>query len=93
MLDRIAAHPNVAAALAELGYQQARLDQLRALLDDMSQTNVAQAKEQGEAERATAAYNALIEQVRIAYNYIKLIAQEALKDDPQLIEIMGLGKV
>ncbi|MCP4538993.1 MAG: hypothetical protein GY832_17800 [Chloroflexi bacterium] len=93
LLDRIAAHPDVAAALAELGYRQERLDQLRPLLDAISQTNVAQAKEQGEAERATSAYNALLEQVRIAYNYIKLIATEALKDDPQLVEIMGLGKV
>ncbi len=93
LLDRIASHPDIAAALAELGYQQARLDQLRPLLDAISQTNVAQAKEQGEAERATSAYNALLEQIRIAYNYIKLIATEALKDDPQLVEIMGLGKV
>ncbi len=51
------------------------------------------AREQGEAERAPAAYSALVEQTRIAYNYIKLIATEALKDDPQLVEILGLGKV
>ncbi len=93
LLDRIAAQPDIAAALATLGYGQDNLDQLRALLDVVSQANVAQTKEQGEAERATAAYTGFIEQVRLAYSYITMIAKEALKDDPQLIEIMGLAKV
>ncbi len=93
LLKRIAAHPDIVAALAELGYNMDRIKQLRPLLDATSDARVAQAKEQGEAERATAAYQALLEQVRTAYNYIKLIAAETLKDDPQLIEIMGFGKV
>jgi len=29
LLDRIDAHPKIAAALAKLGYRKARLDQLR----------------------------------------------------------------
>ncbi len=93
LLDRIASHPDIAAALAELGYAQARLDQLRPLVDAISDAKVAQVKEQGEAEMATAAYNAMLDQVRTAYRFIKMISKEALKDSPQLIEIMGFGKV
>ena len=92
LLDRIASHPDIVAALAELGYAQARLDQLRPLIDAISDAKVSQTKEQGEAEMATAAYNAFLDQVRTAYSFIKMIAQEALKDKPQLVEIMGLGK-
>jgi hypothetical protein len=93
LLERIAAHPDVGVTLAELGYGKDRIEQLRPLLDAVSDASVVQAKEQGEAERATAAYQALLEQVRNAYNYIKLIATESLKDDRQLLEIMGFGKV
>ncbi len=93
LLERIADQPAIAAALAELRQDEEKLDELRGLLDAMRQANAVQAKEQGEAERATAAYSALLNQVRAAYDYIKLISKEALKDDLQLVEIMGLGKV
>ncbi len=90
LLNRVAAQPDIVTALAESGYDQAKLDRLRNLLDGVRQTAAAQTKEQGEAEQATAAYSALIEQLRITYSYLKTISKEALKDAPQLLEIMGM---
>ena len=90
LLDRVAAQADIATALAKMGYDQTRLDGLRSLLDSVRQASVVQIKEQGEAEQATAAYTALIEQMRITYSYLKTISKEALKDAPQLLEIMGI---
>ncbi len=90
LLDRIAAQPDIATALAELGYGQTKLDGLRDSLGAIREATAAQIKEQGEAERATAKYKALLEQVRVAYSYLKLIGKEALKDTPQLLEIIGI---
>ncbi len=90
LLDRVAARPDIVAALAGVRYDQPKLDGLRNLLDGVRQAAAAQTKEQGEAQQATAAYTALIEQLRITYSYLKTISKEALKDAPQLLEIMGM---
>jgi hypothetical protein len=93
LLDRIEANADVAAALAPVGVNTARMTGLRDLLAAMRQANVTQEKEQGEAEQATAVYHALIEQTRLAYDLMVIFARQGLADNPQLLELLGFGAV
>ena len=93
LLERIGANAGVAAALAGVGVTTARVAELRGLLDAMRQANIAQDKERGEAEQATAVFHTLVEQVRLAYDLLDITARQALSATPQMLELMGFGAV
>jgi len=91
LLDRMEANADVMAAMVQVRVDADRITELRNLLSVMRQANVDQAQEQGEAEQATAIFDALLGQLRIAYAMFIASAQEALSDEPQLLELLGIS--
>jgi len=93
LLAQIEHYPEVLEFLSRFGVNIERINELRVLLQAVRDAGTVQQKERGEAEQATVIYRELIKQLRLAYSTLRGIAKLALSDDPQLLELMGLGKM
>jgi len=93
LLDRIESQPEAMTALGYFGFTAERVAELRDLLDSIRQANITQQQEIGEAQQATAVYRERMDQLRLAYSILRGLAREALADDPQLLALMGMGRV
>ena len=67
-----------------------RIGLAQALIADVDTTTAAQAKEKGEAERATFTLNEAIDALRAHSSELAYAAEDALADKPQLREKLGL---
>ncbi len=81
------------AALAPFGYDQVGLEAEAALLQAVRAANLIQEKEKGEAQEATKLRDAKMDALDIWMADFKAIAQVALEEHPQWLEILGFGPV
>jgi len=76
-------------ALAEFGYDQARLEAEAVLVQAVVDANAAQNKERGEAQDATLARDAKLDELDAWVARYKKVAQLALEESPQMLEQLG----
>ena len=81
--------PELSAALVEFGYDQARLEAEAALVQAVVDANAAQDKERGEAQEATLARDAKLDELDAWVARYKQVAQLALEASPQPLEQLG----
>jgi hypothetical protein len=81
------------AAMSGFGYDQARLEAEQALLEAVRAANLVQEKEKGEAQEATKLRDAKMDALDAWLADFKAIAQVALEEHPQWLEILNLGPV
>jgi len=86
--DTLAAHPDFYDRIR--GLDAAGVTDAQALIADVDTTTAAQAKEKGEAERATFTLNEAIDALRAHSSELAYAAEDALADKPQLREKLGL---
>jgi len=91
LLAQIERYPEALDALARFGYNPDQITELRALLQAARDASAAQQKEKGEAQQATAGYRELLKQVQLAYSTLRVLAQQVLAGDPQLLELLSFG--
>lgn len=91
--QNLLANQDLASAMAEFGYDTAKLESENALVEAAVQANATQEQEKGEAQDSTKIRDAkLAEMDRWMLDY-KEIAKVALEDNPQLLKKLGFGAV
>ena len=83
--------PAFLAKMAEFGRTLAILQAEQGLVQAAHLANVAQEKEKGEAQGATAVRDAKLDEINEWLSDYKTIAQMALADNPQKLENLGFG--
>lgn len=81
------------AAMANFGYDQAKLEAEGTLIQAVVDANLAQEKEKGEAQDATKQRDAKLDEMDEWMSDFKAIAQVALEENPQWLEKLGFGAV
>ncbi len=81
--------PDFITALAEFGYDQAKLEAEAALVQAVYDANAVQDKERGEAQEATLVRDAKLDELDEWVARYKQVAQLALEDSPQMLEQLG----
>ena len=81
--------PDFITALAEFGYDQAKLEAEAALVQAVENANAAQDKERGEAQESTLARDAKLDELDEWVARYKKVAQLALEESPQQLEQLG----
>jgi len=87
------ANADLLAAMAFFGYNQTKLEAEAALLQAVRAANLIQEKEKGEAQEATKLRDAKMDELDAWMADFKAIAQVALEEHPQWLEILGFGPV
>lgn len=87
------ANADLMAGLAELGYDQAKLEAEQALVQAVVAANLAQEQEKGAAQDTTQARDAKLDELDAWMADFKAIAQVALAEHPQWLEKLGFGAV
>ena len=77
-------------AIAEYGITPAKLEAAKVEVEAVEAANLAQKKEIGEAQDATKARDAVIEELSTWLSDFVVIARIALEEKPQLIESLGI---
>ena len=83
------AQPPLVSALARFGYSPAKLTAEKALVDAVVTLAQKQAKETGEAQKATAARDAALNRLDTWVGELRTVVKVALADDPQTLEAVG----
>lgn len=84
------ANPDCLTALAKLGITQEKLETDQALLGVVDATRAAQTKEMGEAQEATAARDAALDELEAWVSDFITVARIVFEDNPQALEKMGI---
>ncbi len=87
------ADASLMAAMGNFGYDQARLEAERALVQAVVEANLVQEKEKGEAQEATQLRDAKLDELDQWMADFKAIAQLAMEENPQWLEKLGFGAV
>jgi hypothetical protein len=81
------------AALANFGYDRAKLEAEQASVQVVVEANAVQEKEKGEAQEATRLRDARLDELDQWLSDFKAIAQLAMDEHPQWLEKLGFGAV
>jgi hypothetical protein len=87
----LAADPSLLAEMAKFGYDLAKVQAEAGLVAAVRAANVGQEREKGEAQAATKARDALLAVLDEWLADFKAVAQVALADSPQQLEMLGFG--
>jgi hypothetical protein len=87
----LAADPSLLAEMAKFGYDLAKVQAEAGLVAAVRAANVGQEREKGEAQAATKARDALLAELDEWLADFKAVAQVALADSPQQLEMLGFG--
>ena len=87
------ADDDLIAALANFGYDQAKVEAEQALVQVVVEANAVQEKEKGEAQEATKLRDAKLDELDQWMADFKAIAQLAMEENPQWLEKLGFGAV
>lgn len=85
--------PAFVAAMSTYSYNQAKLEAESALVQAVAEAGELQDKERGEAQEATKARDAKLDELDQWLADYKAIAEVALADSPQRLEQLGFGAV
>lgn len=89
--QNLLADPTLLAGLARFGYDLIRINDEAALITALRAANVAQEREKGEAQEATQARDAKLDELADWLDDFKAVAQVALDEDAQQLEKLGFG--
>ena len=89
--ENLLTHANFMAAMAPFGYDQAKLEAEFALVTAVHTANTAQEHEKGDAQAATRARNAKLDELNEWVADYKVIATIALEATPQKLEGLQFG--
>ncbi|MCP4548036.1 MAG: hypothetical protein GY835_16345 [bacterium] len=85
--------PDLMAAMAVFGYDQAKLETEQALVQAVADASMVQKKETGEAQEATKLRDAKLDELDEWMSDFKAVAQVALEENGQWLEKLGFGAV
>lgn len=88
--SNLLAQSHLAAAMGRFGYTVAKLTAEKALVDQVVTRSQAQAKEMGEAQKATADRDSALDQLDTWVGELRTILKVALADDIQTLEAVGI---
>jgi anion-transporting ArsA/GET3 family ATPase len=77
-------------ALSAYGYTQAKLEQEAALVEQVIAKHMAQKKEMGEAQEATAMRDKALDNLAKWISDFRAVVKVALEEDPQQLEKLGI---
>ncbi len=86
----LASQPRLVATLGRFGYTAAKLAAEKALVDTLQTKVQAQAKESGEAQKATEERDAAIKKLDAWVGELRIVLKVALADDLQTLEAVGI---
>ena len=87
------AAPDLLAALGSFGYDRAKLEAERALVEAVAAANLAQEQQKGNAQQTTQQRDAALDALDTWVADFQVIARVALADQPQQLEKLGFGAV
>ncbi|MCB0226906.1 MAG: hypothetical protein KDI02_24630 [Anaerolineae bacterium] len=91
--NNLLGQPSLLARLANFGYDQAKLESERALIEQVARLNEQQEGEKGDAQEATKQRDAALEALDEWLGDFKEIAEVALIASPQRLEKLGFGVI
>jgi len=93
LFDNALAMPELQAALLEYGYDEARLTEQRAIIAAYEEADHLQEAAKGTSQQATVVQNRALARLRDEYAQFRKIARVALRENPQLLEKLGIPKL
>ncbi len=91
--NNLLANPDAVAAMARFRMTQEKLAEGQALVQQAQTLDRVRDREMGEAQRATQARDAAIDELSEWMAEFKIVAKIALAGDPQMLEALGFGVI